>query len=190
MYVGDSFTDGAPWPLTVGAHTGATMLNQTPGDPYRAAIAGTGLTVRYPLVAGWARRVQPFAPDDLFLLLGVNDYTDYCMGVYDMQVWRSAWEYVWWELAGMPTPPARVFVLGLPYLTGQGMTPDHPPWASSIADARAQMNRVTQDAAAAYGWRYVSLDTMTAAMIGPDRLHPNAEGQTYIAQRVIAALGG
>jgi lysophospholipase L1-like esterase len=198
LFLGDSFTapltpsrgiTGYTGPQTASGFyvdavcqgRGWRRVNGEPDAPFAAAIGGTCLAANtgqpslMPFAAQVAfnLRVAAHAPDWLVVLLGVNDYY-YCVGA---DVWSAAWQSVARQVAEMPTTP-RVVVCTLPLLLAQ----------PNSAQA-GMMDAATVGCALQHNYLVVNFAGMTAAMVGPDGIHPNAAGHQFIATRILTTLG-
>jgi hypothetical protein len=166
---------------------------------YRPAIAGTTLQRLPPdanplgqleMLAAFDQRIGHYACSTLVVLLGTNDVAAATnpWGL-TLDTWGSAWDEWFARVAQLPWRP-RVIVIGLPYIgvTHFGGARSVPYGMATVANARDVMDAITADRASEYHAKFVSLGGMTAAMVGPDGIHPNEAGQRYIAQQLIAAV--
>jgi lysophospholipase L1-like esterase len=183
LFAGDSITEAGTWADVVCGARGERRVNQQPDNPCRAAISGTGLTVYSPLDFSFAQRVAPFALASLYVMLGTNDLHAFGLNpATGLSQWASGWDSLYAQIGGMVRRPDRVVIVGLPLITAVWPLPS---WASSFADARTQMDSVSAYLAAGNGVHFVPLVGMTAAMVSADGVHPNPDGQAYIAQQVL-----
>jgi lysophospholipase L1-like esterase len=183
LFFGDSFSDDSPYPDLLVAAEAARRVNDTPGDPHRGAIAGTGLI---DTIDTYPARVAPYTLDNLVVEYGRNDFSELeaFPAAYTLALWRETWETFYADVDHAKV--SRITVLGLPYIadTGQVLT-------TPIATERDAMDAITRDEAHRHGALYVSLDTMTADMLlTTDHIHPTPAGSRYIADQVIAAMAG
>lgn len=196
LFLGDSISDNGFLPSsgnyadTVVGTLNVPRLNQTAGDPNRAAIAGGPLEYLAAndnnALEGFPRRVAPFAPRNLVIYLGTNDYLYSVQYGKTPDTYAAAWDALYTQIAALPTPD-HVIVLGMrlyvPPLGGQT-----PAWGPNYLTAQAMLNSVAKSKAEQHGAVYVSLDFLLPSDMVGDQIHSNARGQAKIAQAVLGAI--
>ncbi|MHB8646479.1 MAG: SGNH/GDSL hydrolase family protein [Thermomicrobiales bacterium] len=214
LFLGDSISDNSlhygQYADLLCATEGWSRINQTEiyGLP-NAAIGGSTLqvipdnsfVVPYPTVTTFTPRAGIYDVDYLVIFLGTNDY-GWSSSEVTPATYRAAWKSLYTQIAAMPSHP-HLIVIGLPLIDwnpymivnefpsplprppGNGNTPGFQSWATSITDATARLDAVSQDEAQKHGALWVPLvPGMTEAMFDRPNIHPNLLGMEYIAGQV------
>jgi hypothetical protein len=191
------------WVTQYGGARGYTYNNPpwvNTGTNNSPAIAGSTL-MDYPgtvgLIANFNNRIGNYclATTRVVLSVGVNDFYGMAANlarsdgsIPDLQNWRGAWSQLNTLFNGLgANKPAKIIILGLPYITGVGIVRSamNAQMRGDWMTARALMDRVTAQACKEYGWTFVTLRGQTPEMMFDTR-HPNALGQTYYGNQLLA----
>lgn len=146
--------------------------------PHPAAIGGTCLVATGGGdngMFGYESRVYPYAYDACIIEYGRNDI-DWLSTYYPNDI-LTLWSYAWDVLLSQFTRWDNLIALGIPF------PPNHPLSLWQAMDTVCYNKCVGRA-----GMSFVSLQGMTAAMIGADGIHPNANGMQYIRGLVDNAL--
>jgi hypothetical protein len=207
-------TGGGQWCDLLCAYFGWTRVGggSSSGDAARAAISGTSLEQVTPIlpaqqsIAGfipqtWAydatnvtNRLAHYGSTVVGVDLGTNDYVWAGPNVNPVS-FATAWDTLLPQINALPGLAAK-FIVGMTNLPAHGQVTwpsligEMPSWATSLADAWAQLQQVIVGKAAQYGFVYVDVSGCPGSYL-PDNVHPaTATGQNYYFQQCVNALAG